>query len=483
MNELKCPHCGQVFQVDESGYTAILQQVRTHEFDEELAKQLHEKLTAERTISEQQHKSELERLKAEQEKVLGSRDSEIAELKREVGLAQERQENALSKQSSELAQKQNAELEKLSKSIADKDSQIAELKHKLDMADSEAKLKLAEANAEKDKRISQLQTSITELEKAGETREKLFELEKKTVITELEGRLNSQKSEYDMLLKHKDEELAQEKNFKKILNTKMVGESLERHCEDEFNKLRMTAFPNADFGKDNAVSASGSKGDYIYREEIDGVELISIMFEMKNESEDTRTKHRNKDFFKELDKDRREKNCEYAVLVSMLEQDSEYYNAGIVDVSYEFGKMYVIRPQFFIPMITLLRNAALKSLETKKQLDEARKQNVDLTNFEENMESFKAAFSKNYELARKQYDKAIGEIDDAIKKLEAVKSDLTKSANNLRLANDKAQDQLTIKKLTKNAPSVKDILEAQKQAALTVSDDDDSDDEFDDIND
>ncbi|SDA12271.1 hypothetical protein SAMN02910447_00567 [Ruminococcus sp. YE71] len=478
MTELKCPKCGQVFTVDESDYAALLQQVRTHEFNDELEKRLNDKLKDERTIAQQKFDSEMERLKAEQEKALLDKDSVIAELKRDAELAQERQEHALSEQSAELARKQNAELEKIGKSVADRDSQIADLKHKLEMADSDAKLRLAEANAEKDKKINELENTISSMNKDKSVMEEKFELEKKNVRIELESELDSQKTRYETLLKHKEEELEQEKNYKKMLTTKMVGESLERHCEDEFNKLRMTAFPNAYFAKDNAISESGSKGDYIYREEIDGVELISIMFEMKNENDTTKTKHHNKDFFKELDKDRREKNCEYAVLVSMLEQDSEFYNAGIVDVSYEYGKMYVIRPQFFIPMITLLRNAAMKSLETKKQLEEARRQNIDLTNFENNMESFKTGFARNYNLASTQFEKAIKEIDDSIKKLEDVKRDLKKSADNLRLANDKAQKQLTIKKLTKNAPSVKDMLEAQKQAALTVSEDDDDEEDI-----
>lgn len=442
MTELKCPSCGKVFQVDKSDYAALLQQVRNHEFDEELEKRLNEKLT----IAQQKF------------------DREIAELKHEVGLANERQENALTAQKAELDKKQSDELAK-------KNAEITRLNGELKAAETQKDLAVEKANSASKEQILGLNSRIKELEEKAKTREEIFELEKKNAVTELEGKLDSQKNEYEAMLKLKENELAQVKDYRKMLTTKMVGESLERHCEDEFNKLRMTAFPNAYFAKDNAVSESGSKGDYIYREEIDGVELISIMFEMKNENDTTKSKHRNKDFFKELDKDRHEKGCEYAILVSMLEQDSEYYNAGIVDVSYEYEKMYVIRPQFFIPMITLLRNAALKSLETKKQLDEAQKQNIDLTNFEENMEKFKSGFARNYELARSQYEKAIKEIDDAIKKLQAVKTDLTKSADNLRLANDKAQEQLTIKKLTKNAPLVREMLDTQKQAALDVTDD------------
>ena len=403
MQEIKCPHCGQVFQVDESGYASIVQQVRDSEFHKEL----------ERREAELREKNEssVKIARMEQEKV-----------------------------SAEEIERKNAR-------IAEMDKEIQALKARLDGAETEKKLAVTEAVQEKDRELADRALSITELE---------GRLESKAAESEL--REKSLKDQYESALKMKDEQIEYYKDFKARQSTKMVGESLEQHCQNQFNQIRMTAFPNAYFEKDNDAR-SGSKGDFIFREASeDGTEFISIMFEMKNEMDETATKHKNEDFFKELDKDRREKNCEYAVLVSMLEADNDLYNNGIVDVSYRYEKMYVIRPQFFIPMITLLRNAALNSLKYQRELQVVKNQQLDILHFEENMNSFKNAFAKNYDLASRKFEDAINEIDKSIRQLEKVREALTSSERNLRLANDKAQD-LSIKKLTKNAPSVKEMFD------------------------
>ena len=403
MQEIKCPHCGQVFQVDESGYASIVQQVRDSEFHKEL----------ERREAELREKNEssVKIARMEQEKV-----------------------------SAEEIERKNAR-------IAEMDKEIQALKARLDGAETEKKLAVTEAVQEKDRELADRALSITELE---------GRLESKAAESEL--REKSLRDQYESALKMKDEQIEYYKDFKARQSTKMVGESLEQHCQNQFNQIRMTAFPNAYFEKDNDAR-SGSKGDFIFREASeDGTEFISIMFEMKNEMDETATKHKNEDFFKELDKDRREKNCEYAVLVSMLEADNDLYNNGIVDVSYRYEKMYVIRPQFFIPMITLLRNAALNSLKYQRELQVVKNQQLDILHFEENMNSFKNAFAKNYDLASRKFEDAINEIDKSIRQLEKVKEALTSSERNLRLANDKAQD-LSIKKLTKNAPSVKEMFD------------------------
>ena len=403
MQEIKCPHCGQVFQVDESGYASIVQQVRDSEFHKEL----------ERREAELREKNEssVRIARMEQEKVSAE------------------------------------ELQRKNDRIAEMDKEIQALKAKLDGAETERKLAVTEAVQEKDRELAERALSITELE---------GKLESKAAENEL--REKSIRDQYENALKMKDEQIEYYKDFKARQSTKMIGESLEQHCQNQFNSIRMTAFPNAYFEKDNDAR-TGSKGDFIFREASeDGTEFISIMFEMKNEADETATKHKNEDFFKELDKDRREKNCEYAVLVSMLEADNEYYNNGIVDVSYRFEKMYVIRPQFFIPMITLLRNAALNSLHYQRELAVVKNQQLDIMHFEENMNTFKSAFAKNYDLASRKFEDAINEIDKSIRQLEKVKEALTSSERNLRLANDKAQD-LSIKKLTKNAPSVKEMFD------------------------
>ncbi len=414
MQEIKCPHCGQVFTVDESGYQQIVSQVRDREFQKELERR---------------------------EQELGDRkksDLEVLRLKQEQEMTELRQ--TMEKEIVQISQSKEKEL-------IDKDMLIAELQGKLEQQEMARTLAVTEALQEKEKELLSRTTEIVELNSKLQSQEAEHKLSEQTI-----------KERYEAELKFKDDQIVQLKDFKAMMSTKMVGESLEQHCHDEFNKIRMTAFPRAEFDKDNDAS-SGSKGDFIYREKSeDGVEFISIMFEMKNEMDTTKTKHKNEDFFKELDKDRREKNCEYAVLVTLLEPDSELYNTGIVDVSYKYEKMYVIRPQLFIPMITLLRNAALNSLQYQRDLAVVRNQQVDLRNFEDNMNAFKDAFGRNYRLASEKFSKAIEEIDKTIDHLQKTKEALLSSENNLRLANNKAED-LSIKRLTKNAPSVRDMFE------------------------
>ena len=331
--------------------------------------------------------------------------------------------------------------------LANKEMEIQKLKNQISMGDSEKKLAVSEAIRDKDKEIADINAAVIDL------KSQLANQKNESALKE-----KSLEETYKTQLKLKDEQIEQYKDFKARQSTKMVGESLEQHCQNQFNAIRMTAFPAAYFEKDNKVSETNSKGDFIFRDFDEGQEFISIMFEMKNEMDTTATKHKNEDFFKELDKDRNEKGCEYAVLVSLLEADNELYNNGIVDVSYKYPKMYVIRPQFFIPMITLLRNAALNSLQYQKELAIVRNQQLDLVNFESNMQEFKDAFGRNYRIASEKFQTAIEEIDKTIDHLEKVKKALQSSENNLRLANDKADD-LSIKKLTKNAPSVKKMFD------------------------
>ncbi len=429
MQEIRCPSCGTIFKIDESGYAQIVQQVRDREFDAELKRREKE--------LEQKKDSELAVVRMQQER---DRESELS--KKAAELAEKEKEIAALK-----AEKDRA----VAKLQADKDLQIAKLSARLEALEkntaTERQLAVTEAVQEKERELADKNTQITALK--GQLTQK-----------EAENRLqaSSMKESYEEKLKLKDEQIEYYKDFKARQSTKMVGESLEQHCLTQFNSLRMTAFPRAYFEKDNDAR-SGSKGDFIFREAYeDGTEFISIMFEMKNERDETSTKHRNEDFFKELDKDRREKKCEYAVLVSLLEIDNDYYNNGIVDVSYRYEKMYVIRPQFFIPMITLLRNAALNSLQYQRELQIVKNQQLDLRNFEENMKTFKDGFARNYELASRRFQEAIDDIDKTIKDLQKTKEALISSDRNLRLANDKAQD-LSIKKLTKNAPSVRAMFE------------------------
>ena len=420
MNEIKCPHCGKVFQVDESGYAAIVKQVRDREFNNEIANQ---KMNFDR-----RKEDALEILKAKKDKEfhekLSKKETEIQELKSKLDSSETDKKLAVNEATSS------------------KDTEIAELKAQLVAKDSERMLAVKEAVEKKTAEINEINKRIYSLENELSSKETEYLLR--------ENLLNEKHKEE---LRDKDELIAHYKEFKAKQSTKMIGESLEQHCEIEFNKLRATAFQNAYFEKDNDVR-TGSKGDYIYREvDENGVEIISVMFEMKNEMDTTATKHKNEDFFKELDKDRNQKNCEYAVLVTLLEADNDLYNTGIVDVSYKYPKMYVIRPQFFIPMITLLRNAALNSLKYKQELALVRNQNVDITNFEDNLMKFKEGFSYNYNQAHKRFNEAIEEIDKSINHLQKIKEALTKSDNQLRLANDKVDD-ISIKKLTKGNPTM-----------------------------
>ena len=406
MQEIKCPNCGEVFVVDESGYAQIVQQVRDKEFDKELRRR--------------------------EEELAGKQESELRLLRLEQ---KQEYDDALAKKETELQKR---------------DQLIARLQAQISGTETEKKLAVAEVVSEKDRELSEKTTEITALKS---------QLVNKAAENELKEQ--ALQKQYEEKLKMKDEQIEYYKDFKARQSTKMIGESLEQHCLNQFNALRMTAFPNAYFEKDNDAR-TGSKGDFIFREAADGVEFISIMFEMKNEMDETATKHKNEDFLKELDKDRREKKCEYAVLVSLLEIDNELYNNGIVDVSYRYEKMYVIRPQFFIPMITLLRNAALNSLQYRRELELARHQQVDILRFEENMNTFKEGFARNYRIASERFKMAIDEIDKTITHLQKTKDALLASENNLRLANHKAED-LSIKRLTKNAPSVKAMFDELKK--------------------
>ena len=435
MKEIKCPKCGEAFTVDESGYAAIVKQVR----DKEFAKEIQDRENAYR--KEKESAVEIATAKAVESKnrQLADKELEIAQLKNELALAKSNADiqlkNAAQQKDSAVEIATTKAVEDKNKQLADKDLEIAQLKNELALAKSHSELALRNALGEKETQILQLKNQI---ELSG---------------SEWELKERAMQERHADEIRRKNEEITYYKDFKARQSTKMVGESLEQHCETEFNKLRATAFPNAYFEKDNDIK-SGTKGDYIYREcSEDGEEFISIMFEMKNEMDSTATKHKNEDFFKKLDKDRNEKGCEYAVLVSMLEADSELYNNGIVDVSYKYPKMYVIRPQFFIPMITLLRNAAANSLKYRRELQEIKNQNIDITNFEADMNDFKDKFSRNFRIASDKFRTAIAEIDKTIDHLQKTKDALLSSENNLRLANNKAED-LTIKRLTRNNPTM-----------------------------
>ena len=417
MAEIKCPKCGTTFKVDDDSYADILSQVRSAEFEKELHNRLSENAKQAEAdkrlaLAEQASKNEREIAKnsANLQKELSEKEREITEL-----------------------QAKNAEV-------------LADLRAQLAQSEIAQKLAVSEATAPIQQKLDKLKNELdTQVNRAKQNEE--------TIKMQAKLREASLVSKYEGEMKFKDEEIERLKDMKVRLSTKMVGETLEQHCQTEFNRLRATAFKDAYFEKDNDAR-TGSKGDYIYREnDENGNEIISIMFEMKNENETTATKHKNEDFFKELDKDRKEKKCEYAVLVTMLEADSELYNTGIVDVSYKFDKMYVIRPQFFIPMITLLRNAALNAQAYRAELAAVRAQNIDISKFEENMEAFKAGFARNYDLASRKFKEAIDSIDKTISQLQKTKDALLSSENNLRLANDKASD-LTIKKLTRGNPTM-----------------------------
>jgi len=417
MAEIKCPNCGEVFQVDENTYDQIAKQVRDVTFEQEVNKRVEElksKETMENQLKLEMVKAEYQAQAAEQALSLAEKDKTIGELKAEIAGAE-----------------------------ADKKLALSEAERAKDLAVVEAKKEGATA-------IADLTIKVKEMETAAANQLIAFEQEKKSL-----------EEDHNRKVEFLEERVSYYKDFKIKMSTKMIGESLEQYCKNEFELQRMGRFPKAVFEKDNDAS-SGSKGDFIYREEQDGVELLSVMFDMKNEMDTTEKKHKNEDFLEKLDKDRKTKHCEYAVLVSMLEPENDVYNAGIVDKSYMYDKMYVVRPQFFIPLITLLRNMALRNLADRKELELARSQQRDFTNFEENLESFKTAFGKNYQNAKDKFEDAIKEIDKSISALEKVKKDLLSSSNNLRLANDKAE-QLTIKRLTKNAPTVKALLEAPKE--------------------
>lgn len=536
MNEIKCPHCGKVFQVDERGFADILRQVRTAEFDKEIAQR-------EGMLQEQNAQAvKLAVAKAQQDAQAktAQRDARIAEL--ETRLAAEKREReqaekssqlehaneleaALAKKQAEIVQLQadvkklsadhdaqnriaKAEHERLlSDATAQRDAEIAALRQQISSQESAFKQQLESQVQQYSQKIAadkaesarvaaeesaKLQQTIVAQKQQLESQTQQFRAEKELAVSEARAAAERQRDELaaqvklqeaqaaqeraalrekmtnelaakDELIKYKDEEIARVKEMKARLSTKMIGESLERHCETEFNKIRATAFPYAYFEKDNDV-VDGTKGDFVFRETdpATGEEVVSIMFEMKNENDETRTKHKNEDFFAKLDSDRKKKGCEYAVLCTMLEPENELYNEGIVDVSYRYEKMYVIRPQFFIPIISILRNAALSALQYKTELAEVRNQNIDITNFENSMEDFKTKFARNYDLASRKFQTAIDEIDKTIDHLQKTKEALLGSERNLRLANDKAQD-LTIKKLTRKNPTMKAKFDALKE--------------------
>lgn len=453
MNDIICPHCNKAFKIDESGYADILKQVRDHEFEE----QLHERLE----LAEKAKESEVELAKQsvsnEMQKVATAKDTEIQALKAKLEGGEVERKLAVTEALKVIEQ----ERDKLASELvqARQENQAA-----TKLSESTLLQKLQEAEARKDAEIQQLKSKI----EAGETNHKLAVTQAvSTVEKERDELRNGLKhaalekllaekaltDKYQTQIKDRDEAIERLRDMKARLSTKMVGETLEQHCETEFNRIRSTAFPRAHFEKDNDAS-TGSKGDYVFRDADEaGTEIVSIMFEMKNENDTTATKKKNEDFLKELDKDRTEKGCEYAVLVSLLEPDSEFYNGGIVDVFHRYPKMYVIRPQFFIPMITLLRNAAMKSLEYKTELAHVKAENIDITNFENELDTFKAAFGKNYDLASRKFQTAIDEIDKSIDHLQKTKDALLGTDRNLRLANDKAQD-VTIKKLTRRNPTM-----------------------------
>lgn len=543
MNEIKCPHCGKVFQVDERGFADILRQVRTAEFDKEIAQregmlqernaqavklavakaqqdaqaeaaqrdariaELETRLTAEKREREQAEKSSQLEHANELEAALAKKQVEIAQLQADVKRlsADHDAENRIAK----------AEHERLlSDATAQRDAEIAALRQQISSQESAFKQQLesqvqhysqkmaadkAESARAAAEESAKLQQTIAAQKQQIESQTQQFKVEKELAVSEARAAAERQRDELaaqvklqeaqsaqekaalrekmtnelaakDELIKYKDEEIARVKEMKARLSTKMVGESLERHCETEFNKIRATAFPHAYFEKDNDV-VEGTKGDFVFRETdpATGEEVVSIMFEMKNENDETRTKHKNEDFFAKLDSDRKKKGCEYAVLCTMLEPDNDLYNEGIVDVSYRYEKMYVIRPQFFIPIISILRNAALSALQYKTELAEVRNQNIDITNFENSMEDFKTKFARNYDLASRKFQTAIDEIDKTIDHLQKTKEALLGSERNLRLANDKAQD-LTIKKLTRKNPTMKAKFAALKEAESALPD-------------
>jgi hypothetical protein len=432
MHEITCPHCSKAFKIDEAGYADIIKQVRDHEFEQ----QLHERLE----LAEQDKKKAVElatvKVTSDLEKIAASKDAKILELEVRLESGEVNKKLAVNEALSALEKERDMLASELKQATHDKLTA-------LQLADAKLENELQRAVATRNSEVQALQSDLERTK-----------FEKQLAETSL-------KDKYETQIKDRENEIERLRDMKARLSTKMVGETLEQHCETEFNRIRATAFPGAYFEKDNDARA-GSKGDYIFRDSAglesdgelrSGTEIVSIMFEMKNESDETATKKKNEDFLKELDKDRTQKNCEYAVLVSLLEPDSELYNSGIVDVSHRYPKMYVVRPQFFIPIITLLRNAAQNSLRYKTELALVRSQNVDITNFESDLDAFKTGFARNYELASKKFKTAIDEIDKTIDHLQKTKDALLGSENNLRLANNKADD-LTVKKLTRGNPTM-----------------------------
>lgn len=566
MSEIKCPHCGKVFQVDESEFNDILRQVRTEEFDKEIAQrealmeegkrqavelavqqargqaaeaaaerdakiaelsmsldEARREMKSKMEAAKAQHEAASRAEAAEHEKSLQSavsqRDAEIARLKAQIAqqesdrraaenVAQAEYEKALANATAQLdaqvaalKQRLSGQEETLRQQAALREAELvqqaaareAELSQKAASREAELAQKAASREAELERTIAeqrqqlsgqqsafdaQKELAVAEARMKAErerddlaTKMQLAQAESERNMAALQAKMAEELKQKDQLLSYKDEEIARYKDMKARLSTKMVGESLEQHCEIEFNKIRATAFPRAYFEKDNDV-VDGTKGDFVFRESDDeGNEILSIMFEMKNESEDSTHKHKNEDFLKKLDSDRRKKGCEYAVLVTLLEPDNELYNEGIVDMSYRYEKMYVIRPQFFIPMISILRNAALSAMTYKAELAQMRNQNIDITHFEEQMEDFKAKFGRNYDLASRKFQAAIDEIDKSIDHLQKIKENLLGSERNLRLANDKAQD-LSIKRLTRNNPTMKEKFAqlAEERAAAGLPD-------------
>lgn len=464
MNEIKCPNCNQIFTIDESQYAKLLSQVRSSEFE----KELHDRLEKEKEVLN-------EKSARINQAEINKKDSEIIKLQNQLNAISKDNELILSQKvaekESEITKLQieienfskNSKLE-LSQKITEKDSEISKLQDIILRKENEAKLTLAKELAEKQKLIFTLESKIEKAEFEKKSELTLLESELTLLEKESKIKLANERKVFENQLKAAEEQVEFYKNFKAQQSTKAVGESLEEYAKNEFNKVRSFAFPNAYFEKDTKKSKeSGSKGDFIFREHSDdGEEIISIMFEMKNELDTTKSKHKNEDFLKELDKDRREKNCEYAILVSMLEPDNDFYNTGIVDVSHKFEKMYIVRPQFFVHVIGILRNAALNSIKYKRQLSLERAQNIDVANFEKELDIFKKGFAKNYDLASRKFQDAIKGIDDTISKLQKTKSALLSSENNLRLANNKLSD-VSVKKLTKDNPTMRQKFEELKE--------------------
>lgn len=475
MNSIKCPHCGTVFTINETEYSQLLAQVRSQEFD----KEIHDRLEKEKALLEEKSKNDLQTQVSAKDKEIAELNTQLEQAKQALALENQRQlsekEQEIAALKSQLDNVASVKDLELKQSLSEKDKEVADLKAQLENITSVKDLELTQALNEKDKEVLDLKNQLERLalenktslvEAVASVEKERDEAQSQLALQEKEAELSlaSVKSDYEAQLKAANEQVEFYKNFKAQQSTKAIGESLEVYAETEFNKVRAIAFPNATFGKDNEVSSgSRSKGDFIYREtDENGIEILSIMFEMKNEADETKTKHKNKDFYKELDKDRREKKCEYAVLVSMLEADNDYFNTGIVDVSHEYEKMYVVRPQLFIQLIGILRNAALNSLKYKQELALVREQHIDITHFEDDLETFKQAFAKNYNSASTNFQKAIDEIDKSIRRMEEVKRFLTTSENQLRLANNKLDD-VSVKKLTRKNPTMRAKFESLKE--------------------